>query len=428
MSASIDLVHSPIPSSQILNQQVDRIVRSNTFRSSEVLRNLLSFLGACAVEGRAESVKVKEIATLVFGRSEDFDSQSDSVVRVHTGRLRSKLAEYYIDEGAEDEIILSIPKGSYALSWHARHHAAIPSVVPMAPEAAAEPAVVPLAAISRDRFRYIALTLTLMLASSALAFWAASSSKTEAAGPRNKPALKTFWHGFVANNETPLIVFSNFKLVGSFATGMRAYRNDPSDAGPSDRGQPIIDTYTTVGEVMGVFDVSNTLAMFHRSARAKHGQLLSWDDAKDSNLIFVGGPLADTPLSDISAFREFQFNNRMPGVPALSGAVINVHPRKGEAPIYYGPEARPFQFDYAVISLRPAFGKNHRMLALAGITEYGTGGAAEFVSREDQLSDLLSKLKVKSGDAVPWFEALLRVSVNGGVPVQSEIVLVHQVS
>ncbi len=422
MSASVDLVHSQPASGQILAQQVDKILRSTTFHSSEVLRNLLSFLTACALEGRSESIKVKEIATAVFGRSETFDSQSDSVVRVHMGRLRSRLAEYYVDEAADDDVVVSIPKGSYALSWHRRHHAVPePSVEPEIAEHLIHAPVI--AAPGIYKRRYILLTLALMLSSAGLAFWAGTSARVGQAGPPNKPALNTFWHGFVAGKETPLVVFSNLKLVGSLQAGMHVYRGDPAD-----HDKPVIESWSTLGEVMGVFEITRTLSLFHKPVHVKRGQLLTWDDAKDSNVIFVGGPLADTPLRDISIFREFKFENGKPGIPAESGAVINVNPRKGEALIYPGPEARPFDFDYAVISLRPAFNESHQALALAGITEYGTEGAAEFVSREDSVSRLLSRLNVKPGQPVPWFEALLRVKVEGGVPVQYEIVLVHKAS
>jgi hypothetical protein len=105
---------------QHVSEQIQRIIRSETFKGSEVLRHLLEYLGVCFLNGRTDSVKVKEIARDVFGRSESFDSQTDSVVRVHTGRLRSKLAEYYMEEGSEDELILGIPKGGYSLAWHQR--------------------------------------------------------------------------------------------------------------------------------------------------------------------------------------------------------------------------------------------------------------------------------------------------------------------
>jgi len=58
------------------------------------------------------TVKEYQIATEVFGRPRDFDPRLDSTVRVQTGRLRSKLAEYYAGSGADDPIIVEVPRGA----------------------------------------------------------------------------------------------------------------------------------------------------------------------------------------------------------------------------------------------------------------------------------------------------------------------------
>src|SRR2546430_15834439 len=42
------------------------------------------------------------------------------MVRVQAGRLRAKLAEYYGSEGAEDSILVEMPKGNYVLTFHQR--------------------------------------------------------------------------------------------------------------------------------------------------------------------------------------------------------------------------------------------------------------------------------------------------------------------
>lgn len=403
--------------------QLDRILRSHTFRSCEVLRNLLAFLAASAVGGRLDSLKSKEIATAVFGRTDAFDSQSDSVVRVQTGRLRSKLAEYYVDEGADDDIILNIPKGSYALSWHHRHPVA--NVSPSTVLAEALPVRPPAPRVDLRRLRalqWIGAVVVLVVFTSTFAFWLGRSTTNGRTSEREGASLATFWQGFLGDNDPPFVVFSNLKLAGTLKDGFHIFREDGID-----RDQPVIDSYTTTGEVMGVFDIARTLSAFGKSPRAKNGHLLSWDDARDSNMIFVGGPLADTPLKNLPIFREFQFRDRSAAGRSESGAIVNVHPRPGEASLYAGPISRPFPFDYAVISLRPGFSKSRRVLALAGVTEYGTAGAADFLTRENQVSELLSALKVKTGDTVPWFEALLRVKVEGEVPVQYEVVVVHKV-
>ena len=98
----------------LLLEQVRRIHDSRVFQGCDALQRLLDHLAECAADGQPG--KAKDIAAAVFGRTSDFDSHNDSVVRVHASRLRSKLAEYYIQEGAEDPVLITLPKGSYELS------------------------------------------------------------------------------------------------------------------------------------------------------------------------------------------------------------------------------------------------------------------------------------------------------------------------
>src|SRR2546430_8288995 len=100
--------------------EIERLVNSHTLHGSESLCNLLRYLAKQAVEHAGVPVKEYQIATEVFGRQPDFDPQLDSMVRVQAGRLRSKLAEYYSSEGANDATIIEIPKGSYAVVIHDR--------------------------------------------------------------------------------------------------------------------------------------------------------------------------------------------------------------------------------------------------------------------------------------------------------------------
>ena len=100
-------------SASVVRQQVDRILHSGEFSGSEVLRNLLSFLTEHSIDRPGEVVKEYELAVAVLGKAEGFDPRLDSAVRVHAARLRSKLAEYYMSDGAEDPVLIEVPKGSY---------------------------------------------------------------------------------------------------------------------------------------------------------------------------------------------------------------------------------------------------------------------------------------------------------------------------
>ena len=96
----------------ILNQ-LSRILRSQVFRNSDMLRNFLSFIVQEALKDDGMVLKQYNIAIHAFGRNQDFDAISDPIVRIQASRLRRNLELYYKDEGGDDMVRISLPKGSY---------------------------------------------------------------------------------------------------------------------------------------------------------------------------------------------------------------------------------------------------------------------------------------------------------------------------
>src|ERR1700720_1648728 len=101
-------------------QQIDKVIKSHSVHSSESLCKLLRYLAEHSLDHPGIALKEYQIATEVLGRPAGFDPQSDSTVRVQAGRLRVKLGEYYAHDGSDDVIVVEIPKGSYALTFHTR--------------------------------------------------------------------------------------------------------------------------------------------------------------------------------------------------------------------------------------------------------------------------------------------------------------------
>ena len=94
-------------------QQVQRILKSATFRNAVTLQQLFQFLTAKVFEGGAEALKEYTIGVEAFGRPQNFDPKTDTIVRVQIHRLRQKLMEYYDADGSRDPILVEIPKGHY---------------------------------------------------------------------------------------------------------------------------------------------------------------------------------------------------------------------------------------------------------------------------------------------------------------------------
>lgn len=107
-----------LPPGQV-KEELDRILDSPDFKSTTRRRKLLRYLVEEVLAGRDKGFKGYTIATIVFGRDESFDPQSDPVVRLEARRLRHDLNSYYVSAGRNSPLRITIPKGQYApvMEW-----------------------------------------------------------------------------------------------------------------------------------------------------------------------------------------------------------------------------------------------------------------------------------------------------------------------
>jgi hypothetical protein len=106
--------------------QLDRILASAAFADAERASSFLRFVVLRALAGRAGELKESVIAVEALGRNPSFDSKSDPIVRVEARRLRDRLDSFYRREGAEDRILISVPKGGYIPEFSERQSATLP--------------------------------------------------------------------------------------------------------------------------------------------------------------------------------------------------------------------------------------------------------------------------------------------------------------
>jgi hypothetical protein len=403
--------------------QIEKLMASHVLHGSESLCKLLRYLAEHSLDHPGSSLKEYRIATEVFGRPHDFDPQHDSTIRVQAGRLRLKLAEYYSSEGAEDSLVVEVPKGTYLVSFHHR------STAPAKPRRASlhelkRPDTTEGHLRRNWPMAVVALSVLLVAAVAVIAFFLGDRSTVRAgptAGSETAPvAFSAFWKGFVVGPEEPWVIFSNGAFVGRPETGMRYFDST------RDSRATILEHYTGVGEVLAVHALDRTFGLLHRQLRVKRGSLLSLDDVKNNDMIFVGSPAENLTLREIPNSQAFIFRRFDSGPRKGDLAIFNVHPRSGEAEYFVGsPSNAPLSEDYSVIALVRGLNPAKSVLILAGTTTIGTQAAAEYVCQQNSLEDLLPRLQASQTGELKPFEAVLRVKVTRGVPVASDIVAVR---
>jgi hypothetical protein len=413
------LTHAYDAGRQQYFQQIDKLINSHTLRGSESLCKLLRYLAENSLDHPGVAIKEYQIATEVLGRSAGFDPQNDSTVRVQAGRLRVKLEEYYLHEGASDEIVVELPRKSYGLTFHMRVPYASPASH-LQPSRIDEPADRKILRQTSSRGWAIAVLVLSILLVVAVLF--AVRGRTQAPAKPSVPAVyQVFWHRFLVGPQQPWVIFSNGSFVGRPETGMR-YFNAPADSGAL-----ILDHYTGVGEVLAVHQLDRVFELLNQQLRVKRGSLFSLDDVKNNDLIFVGSPAENLTLLDIPGTRDFVFQRITSGPRKGDLAVVNANPKPGEPGVFLGSNpSQPTTEDYALVALVPGIDPARSVLILAGTTTFGTQAAAEYVCRPDSLEVLLKRLGVSTAADLKPFEALLHVKVAHGVPVIADLVSVRK--
>lgn len=169
-----------------LENLVQQVIESETFRAAPMMRNLLLYLW----KRQGEAINEYSIAVDALGRTQDFDPKTDSTVRVQIARLRAKLKEFYEHAGESFPLRLSIPLGRYELQWVHQ-----PPATSVASRIGAFPVRYFIAAATVCGILAI-VCIYLLLQNHAL-----KTSLTAAQQP-----LPRFWQSFVSNRKPELIV------------------------------------------------------------------------------------------------------------------------------------------------------------------------------------------------------------------------------
>ncbi len=397
---------------------VTRACNSRCFGSSTRLKDFLLYVSDCALRGAPEEATEQHIGIHVFGRMPGYNSSEDSIVRTHARLLRQKLAEYFANEGLAEEVILEIPKGHYFPVFREREAAARTAVVPV-PTFAAEPLPadpVPQASPRTQRWRFTSgwtVRRALLWSLPVLLFVAAGATFLYARSRQD--AVSRFWAPFFADDAS-LVIYSNAAFTGDSTSGLRYAK--PEDARAGALSPNYVDTYTGIGELASVYDLAQLFDEHHVHFLLKRSLLVTWDQARMNNLIFIGSVAENPSLRVLPPSRDFTM---MTG-DGFAG-IVNHHPKAGEPALYARPE-HPLTEDYAILALLPGMQAGKRMLIFSGLTTLGTQAAVEFACHRETAEQITGAAAGPKGEIRP-FEAVLETTLGGGVPLQTRLVALH---
>jgi hypothetical protein len=375
--------------------QVQRIVASKAFKTSEVHRNLLNYLADKSLSGDAQNLKEYTVGLDVFGKPPTYDPRQESVVRMHVGRLRQKLTEYYRTEGQDDAVIVDLPKGGFTLTFAAKP--APPVIEPV-------PDPVPPASRSGVSTREVALGVLLVLAVVFAGYFGVRLSRTQQRSATATvqlpwtPELQELW-GPLLSSERPLMVTLSTDPFHASGQGAVVAANASGVTG--------------VGTANAAFLLGQFLGQRKRNVFPIRSDLLSMGEIAMGDVIYVGSTVGKPQIQAIPPIDQ-------PFVLTPDG-VKNLKPRANEAPFLADalPKgAQEFEESHALISNLPGLYGNGRILYLSGNTIASVIGAVQALTDPDLARQLVSNLKQVDGTLPRFYQIVLRVKAMDDTPIE----------
>lgn len=144
---------------------VRRVASSSTFEKSPRLRAFFLYVCGCALDNQPEAATEQQVGIHVFGRPAGYNPNEDNIVRSQARLLRMKLEHHFANEGKDERVVITIPKGRYVPVFEPRFER--PVVLPGASAVAAE--------IKPRRRGLLPVALTLAAAFCIATVWLATS-------------------------------------------------------------------------------------------------------------------------------------------------------------------------------------------------------------------------------------------------------------
>jgi hypothetical protein len=323
------------------------VLQSAPFRNTRQCQSFLKYIVEHTLAGENDLLRERVIGTEVFGRSHDYEPGDDPVVRVRAAEVRKRLAQYYQDR-ADGLVRIDVPPGSYkaVFQW---------KVGQLTTPGSPKPGV------RKLRWWWV-LVAVLVVAVGATAIRGLRSI------PSPPPsAMDQFWAPALTGPKPILVynatttVFQSPDLTGS-----------PKDLVPV-RGQ-----YTCIGDAYASVVLTSLFTRRGKLYQMRYGADLSFGDLRYQPSILIG---AFNNAWTLQTTKDLRF-------------VFDKHPTihdRSQNRFYTLPNLAPdgrTPEDYAIVSRVFDSNTGELLIAAAGITQYGTYAAGEFLTSPQLLAAL----------------------------------------
>ena len=371
---------SGTPSAQMayhseLRSELAQILASEFFSGSKRCQEFLSYIVEAVCLETTGELKERTIGIVVFGRTPDYDTGTDAIVRVKASEVRRRLAQYNLTAAPDRRITIELRPGSY-----------VPQITR---QSVPEPIAVPPPVSSHDAPERRRQRLPL-LAAAAVLLALALATGVHTVTSRFSPIAK-FWKPYIHQGQP--IICTAFPSVYTRVPG---------------RIKDVSDTHTA-------YLIQDELEYFGRSSRVAVADDIGAMEIKSSPVVLIGGPRTNRWTMSMTNDLRFSFET----VGDKRRIVDRDNPARFWEVGAVSADGAPLE-DYVVITRLLNSSAGPAIISIAGIGVSGSQAGGSLVTNATALQNVLRS--APEGWEHKNLQLVLRTQIVGGVPRIPELV------
>lgn len=422
-----------------VQEALEQVLSSPPFRNTQQCQNLLRYIVKHTLAGEDHLLRERVIGSEVFGRKPDYETGEDPVVRLRAAEVRKRLAQFYQSIHEPSSVLIEIPAGSYRATFrrkelsapagHEFEHPPMSHPLVGETEAAAqapEPAELVTAVAQASQFaprvRWSFYGIGLLLAFAAVAVVASSWGGSQAS------RFRAFWAPWTGSSKPIIISIGSNAVYQISETLNDQYAAQhhlethgdqffiPFAPDENIQGRDIVaaeNSFVALGDVAAVSSIVASLTRQKQVFQERFPNDISFAELRESPSLLVGG--FNNPMT-LELTKSLRF------VLGARNVILDRQDSNRRWQLHASVDSHDTE-DYAIVTRVTQRHGDSPILAVAGMGQYGTLAAANFVCSPAAISDITRALPKDWANRN--LQLILKVKVVDFKPIATQVIAVN---
>lgn len=361
-----------------VRDELAAVLASSSFSGSRRCSDFLEYVVKYSLSGEFELLTERFLGAELFGRPVDYETSTDSVVRVRATDVRRRLAQHYAEHGSKTGVVIQLAPGAYLAEFH---WTAEEAGATTADRTLANSEQLSLAAsrsgIAIGKGFLVGFLLLTLIGIGATLLWRHSPSSSNS-------ALRQFWQPIVKSHSAVTILFGDTTSYYPTAETIDALKSQGEPSGPV-AGQIFMrtDDEASEGNIRAAFSITNLLNRTGVNTQLRWPREVQQSDLAGTNVVYIGA--FNNPWT-MTLNQNLRFSFAVVHTSSRTTWMVrdNKDPKQNWSVSAIYPE--PIANDFALITRIFDPNQDRVEVSIGGLNMFGTQAAGEFLTNEASMA------------------------------------------